>query len=574
MTAFAAYLLPLPDLYQHPMAGAITGNPLLQPTTLTLVDPLHTPMLFGTLNHIGVTPRVTFNHSAYVLPGFDEDLFNHFLIVPSKLALGNLLSDQAKTVEIANMYFTDKAVDAVINHAGSGIAFPGLPSLPQTLHPFSSLIVNVSISAAGQPSILGTIEIDAGDVGGGNVQDLFIPVTGQRITLWLWSPEQFYTEELQWATDVIESYDGTEQRIKIRQNPRQVLTYQNFQTDSVQDMQMRLALFNWMAQVWGVPIWWEQAPTTSAMAPGAVSIPVNTANADYRNSSLVFIRNPQGQSEAFQINSITSTALGITSGVINSYPKGSQVMPIRTAYAKTQTQQQVYLTGAEKLTIQFTTLDNVSLANIAGSFTLYQSKVVLDDINYVDGMLTEGMSRNGVTVIDNTSGVIYQQFSTDRSRPSTTKTWWTDTKDQIWPIRQFLHAVGGSQGTFWLPTNRNDLKLIASITGGSATFSIAYVGYSLFGLDATGVPMRPFADVRFTLTDGTKILRQITGAVNGGATETITVDSLISATTLTTAQVARIEFLQLVRIADDKALLTHDHPGRSQIVINLVGVKS
>jgi hypothetical protein len=360
----------------------------------------------------------------------------------------------------------------------------------------------------------------------------------------------------------------------MRQNPRQVLTFENFQTDPVQDMQMRLALFNWIAQVWGVPIWWEQAPTTAAMAPGDLSIPVNTANADYRNSSLVFIRNAQGQSEAFEINSITSTAIGITSGVVNSYPKNSQVMPIRTAYAKTQTQSQVFLTGAEKLTIQFTTLDNVGLANIAGSFTQYQGKVVFDDINYVDGMLSEGMARNNVTIIDNISGVIYQQFGTDRSRPSTVKTWWTNTKDEIWPLRQFFHSLGGSQGTFWLPTNRNDLILAAAITGGSATFSIKYVGYSLFGLDALGVPMRPFADVRFTLTNGTKILRQIIGAANGGATETITVDSTISGSTLTTAQVARIEFLQLMRIADDRVLLTHDHPGRSQIVINAVGVKS
>jgi hypothetical protein len=38
--------------------------------------------------------------------------------------------------------------------------------------------------------------------------------------------------------------------------------------------------------------------------------------------------------------------------------------------------------------------------------------------------------------------------------------------------------------------------------------------------------------------------------------------------------VARIEFLQLVRIADDKVMLTHDHIGRAKIEANLVGVKS
>lgn len=576
MTSFAGYLWPLPDTYQHAMPGAITANPLGLPTAPALIDPEPLFGLIGTLTtRVAVSPRTTRSWSGYVLPGYDEDLFNHFLIVPSTLILGNLLSDQAKTVEVANLFFGDMQVTDVINEAGGGINFPGIPSFPVTLHPFSSLVVNVEISAAGQPSINGTIEIDVGEVGGGSPEALFIPVTGQRITLWVWSPEQFYTEELQWATDIIESYEGTEQRISMRLNPRQVLTFMNFQTDPVQDMQMRLALFNWIAQVWGVPIWWEQQPMTVAMSPGDILISVNTTFADYRVGGLVFVRNAANQTEAFEISSLTASSIGITSGVANTYPKNSQVMPIRTAYAKTQTQQQVFITGAEKLQIQFTTLDNVDLSAIAGSYTTYQGLVVLDDINFVDDMLTEGMDRHGVTVMDNTSGVIYQQFSTDRSRPSTTKTWWTNLASEIWPIRQLMYALRGSQKTFWLPTNRNDLQLAATIGSSATTFSIKYVGYSLFGLDKNAIPMRPFADIRFTLANGTKILRQITGAVNvGGVTETITVDSAISGTALTVAQVARIEFLQLMRIADDKVSLTHDHPGRAQIVINCVGVKS
>lgn len=574
MTAFPGYLWPDVINYQEPVPGAISANPFGQPAAITLYDPNPIFALYGTLTR-AVAPYQKHSYAAYVYPSYADDLFNHFLVVPSILTLGNLLTDQTKSVEIANMYFIDKQVDDVINHAGGGIIFPGLPAMPVVLKPFGSLIIDVQISAAGQPSINGTIEIDAGDVGGGNVQALSVPVTGQRITLWVWSPEQFYTEELQWKTDILESFDGTEQRIKIRANPRQVLTYTNFQVDPLQDIQMRLALFNWMAQVWGVPIWWEQAPTTSAIAPGASVIPVLTANADYRADSLVFIRNPLGQTEAFEIDSFNGTGITITSNTANTYPKGSQVMPIRTAYARAQTQQQVYITGQELLTIQFTTLDNINLAAIAGSFTQYQGLVVLDDINFVDGQLSEGMQRNGVVIIDNDSGRIYQAFNTDRSKPLTVKTWWTDTKDQIWPLRQLFHALGGSQGLFWLPTNRNDLQVAADIAGGSTTFSIKYAGYTLFGLDKSGVPMRPFGDIRFTLNNGTKIYCQILGSVIvGGVTETITVTAPISGPSIPKNTIARLEFVQLMRIADDKATLTHDHPGRAEIVINCIGVKS
>ncbi len=206
----------------------------------------------------------------------------------------------------------------------------------------------------------------------------------------------------------------------------------------------------------------------------------------------------------------------------------------------------------------------------------YGGYPVLGDINYVDSELTEGFDRHGVTVIDNKAGVLYQLASTDRSRPKTVKTWWTNYASDIWPIRQLMHYLCGSQGLFWLPTNRNDLILQQQIATNASSLVVSYVGYSIFGLDVDGNPMLPFAHLRITLTNGTQYYSAISGASTsfGSVTETINLGAALPNTNpIPISSVLRVEFLNLCRIADDTVKFTHDIPGRAEIVINCVGVR-
>jgi hypothetical protein len=599
MTNYAGYMWPVDQITQSvdrgyvqtnvsPALMALAAIPRPQPYELTNateqspIGHLDRTMIMGTITRNNVQPANAHNRAAFIMPTYSNDLLGHWLLVPSILNLGNLLSNQERTIEVANLFPTQKEIASVTNATDSGVTLV-TGTLPVIVNPYNSYVLQVNVSTLGPPNINGTITLVGENLDTTDPESLVVPVTGARITLFPWDPEQGYTEQLEWKTDILESYSGIEQRISIRYAPRQKLTYTPFMTNTQKDMQLRMVLFNWLPRVWGVPIWWEQAQPTQACTPGSNFVAINTANADYRVGGLVMLMAPDlSYYETFQIATISSTELTFTSGAItvNNYPVNAKVMPVRTAYAKTQTQSRTLITGAERVSIEFTTLDNVNLANI-GTWDIYQGLPILDDINYVDSELTEGMARNGVTIIDNASGTIYQQASTDRSRPTSVKTWWTggvaapNGQSAIWTIRQLLHWLNGSQSAFWVPTNKNDMTVTATITGGATIVTIEYIGYTLFGLDASSNPMRPFGDVRMTLTNGTVIIRQITGATvtGGGATETISVNSQFSATNILPANIARLEFLMLMRIADDKVLFTHDHPGRAQIVANLVGVR-
>lgn len=598
MTLFSGYVFPLDMPLRADDIGYVQTNvspalttkasiPRPQPYELTATleqnptaGSLYRDLIVGVITRNGTPPGNSKSVSAFKMPTYSDDLLGHWLVVPSILNLGNLLSNQDRVVEVANLFPTQKQIASVTNATDAGVTMI-TGTLPFIVNPYNSYVLDLSVSVVGPPQINGTITLIGENLDTSSPQTLVVPVTGQRITLFPYDPEMGYIEELQWKTDILQSYSGIEQRISIRLAPRQKLTYTPFMTDSVKDMSLRMLLFNWLPRVFGVPIWWEQQPPTQAPAIGDSFVMVNTANADYRVGGLVMIMAQDlSYFETIEIQTITSTQLTFTTGAVlaNNYTRGAKVMPVRTAYARTQTTNRVLITGAERVQLEFTTLDNINLADMS-TWNTYQGLPILDDLNYVDGELSEGMARDGVTVIDNQAGTIYQVAQSDRSRPTSRKTWWTggfsQGQDAIWRIRKLAHWMNGSQQSFWVPSQRNDMTVVAPINSGATIFTISYIGYTLFGLDADGNPMRPYGDVRFKLTDGTVILRQIEGATvtGGGATETISVDSPIAGATLAPSQIQRCEFLMLMRNADDKVVLTHDHPGRAMIEMNLVGVR-
>jgi hypothetical protein len=240
--------------------------------------------------------------------------------------------------------------------------------------------------------------------------------------------------------------------------------------------------------------------------------------------------------------------------VVGTYKKAiSQIVPVLTAYAQTQTQQQVQITGVERVNVQFTTLGNVSYPDIS-TWTIYQGLPVLDDLNILQGEMAEGFQRD-VVVIDNKSGEVFQTAFIDRSKFYT----------------EFLYWTNGSQLKFFVPTARNDFVLSEPIAGGATSFKAKNANYAAFGQGR-----RPFGDVRITLVNGTKIMRQITGATYDPTNneDSVAVDTAITASPLALTDVFRIELMVLCRIADDQAQLTHLSPGEADIKLKLQGVKS
>lgn len=564
MTAFDGYLFPLPEFFEQELTGSLDDG-LERFDGYIGGDELS--MLVGTLAHTASyapAPRAT--HAGYRLPTYADDLFGHVLIVPERLDLGNLLSTQTRQIEMSNLNLVPVTWDEIAHTLGDGVVFNNLPTLPHEILPFGSFILSISISPTGPPTIDGVIQFDFS-----TPETIFVPVTGSRIVMFQWKPRTGVTETLQWRTDIIEAYDGTEQRIRVRTTPRQIIQ-QAVNSKDVSDMQMRALLFDWEARVWGVPIWWEMRPLTAQATQGSSVVNVVTADMDIRIGGLVMLHASNAEWEAIQVEDFDAASITTESSLTRTYAAGTALMPVRAGYMTTMTERERIQvgrdTGLTETTVEFTTLENVDWSNTSGAET-YDGRIVLSDCNVVPSSVTETFER-AVVVIDNESGRPLQTSRVDRSRIHFTHQFNAPTMAELWRIRRLLHSLHGSQKSFWVPSARADLHLTDPIGPGTTDFNITKIGYTDFIRSR-----RPLADVRIVLKNGTTINRRIaSSSVHvDGVRETLVTTTPISGTAIPVNDVQRIELMMLMRISDDKAVFTYREVGKAFINVSLKSVK-
>jgi hypothetical protein len=559
MTLYAAYEFPLLEQIPQDLSDSL-NTPAERPSPYALFA-LDFPIL-ATLNPRGLPAWVTRGHSAYVFPDWSGSfLFGHILVSPPRLDLGNLLSTQTRTVEYANLFTEPQDLESLTTDV-AGLTFVVAPALPFPLAPFGSVVIEVSIAADGPAAIDGEIlAIFEG-------APISVPVTGTRIIVFQYQPQQPFSETLEYKTDVLVAIDGTEQRITIRAAPRARLSYSCI-LDHESDGELRGKLFDWVARVFALPIWSDARASSGPAAAGALSIAVPTAAGDFRVGALAFLWTSNHRFEAAEITAIAAGALTFASALGRDYPAGTLVMPARIAFAQTVPSAPRIPRTLTRYAVEFVTVDNRNLADTTGS-VVYDGRVLLEDCNLIVSGEADAYERT-VTVLDNDSGRVYQTSHVDRSRFRTQKVWDCPSQAELWRVRRLLHHFAGSQRACWLPTFRADLELTDTIGPSSTTFRIRATGFTAFYQ-----ARRPFADVRLVKTDGTAILRRIIGSVVDSAdpsVEVITVSAAFAGTPIAPAQVERIEFVLLVRIADDSVSITHNRLGDATVEINLVSVK-
>jgi hypothetical protein len=562
MTNYVGYEYPLPELYVQSLTTSLNDG-LDRPVVYAPFEFSDLFPLYADVTHAGSTARINSNYTGQIIHTWADDLFGHIIAVPARLDMGNLLSNQVRTIEIANLFLDDRELDGITNNGGSGTSLLNVPAFPLTIPSFGSFVLQVSVAASGPPNINGHIDFDL-DQG-----DISVPITGQRIIMFTWQPDIPITETLDWETNVLVSYDATEQRISTRIAARQIISFTTPIDESLQAATAQNTIFDWLARVWGVPIWWEQRRLKEIAQAGDLIIEVPTAYADFRIGGLLGIFAPDGGFEAFEIEAFDANTITLTSGLINTYSKRSVVMPVRTAYANTQPSKSRKNVKVETIDITFTTLDNEDLGSLTGQ-SIYDSKVYLNDPNINNDELPESFTRD-VTVIDNGAGKLYQRSHFDRSRYRTRKQWYTHTAAQRWRVRRLLHALRGSQVSFFMPSFKPDFTVTQPIGSGAQSFTVENCGYTQF-VQAR----KPFADVRFTFLDGRpEVVLAITGSSYNSVTneETIVVNGAISGVTVQPEELDMVQLVSLLRIVDDKAVFTHSAAGESQVSINLVSCK-
>jgi hypothetical protein len=327
-------------------------------------------------------------------------------------------------------------------------------------------------------------------------------------------------------------------------------------------------MYEWQSREFGVPVWFEQMTLTASVAVDQTTISVDTtAYSDLRIGGLAVVRESHTKYDALEIVSFTSNTITFASGMLHAYEIGTEVMPVRRCYAQGEFGGSRYAADLETFALRFRVIDNDADLADKSAFPTWNTKVFLTDANLVIGSASESYEKLSLTM-DNKFGVFSQTSIWDRNKRTASLTLLTQSAQELWEVRQLLHYLRGQQVAFYIPTSYFDLTPISTLINGGNTLDIPYIGFTKF------VVTRPNkTDIRLHLTDGTILERDVSGSVElTEDTEQLSVGTAWPREILT-SEILKIEFLEKVRLADDRIEIIHENAFKvARVLLKVKGV--
>lgn len=504
-------------------------------------------------------------HTGVYTAVFDGDWYNRIHIIPLSFALGNVLQNQTREAEVWNAYFTNHTLNDIVATGDEGISLSGGPGAPPVVYlPLQSEIYTFTVTLDGPLSIDATYLFDF------DSEDLEVTLTGQRAIVFAFEPQLPVPETLEWRTDVLESYGGAEQRVMVRQLPRQSFAY-TYLLSARQEVSRALnGLYGRVGGIFAVPVWWDARHLTADAALGATVILVDTTFADFRANGFVVLWRSSSDYEVVEVDTLTGSQLNLTRPTDQAHPAATTyAIPVQRCLIADPTPTSRRTNGVTTIEATWTSQEQTDLAATDGELTLYRGLPVLNDLNFIDGDEISEPIESKAVVIDNKTSHAAKSYRRRFPRIISAKGWEPETAAELWAVRKLLYALRGRQRSFWLPTFREDFVLTATVGPAATTLLVQPVDYERF-IDTN----EPLGDIAIYLNNGSVFFRELTNVEPGpGGTEQLSISSALGVT-VNVADVTRISFLVRSRLDADTVTITHDGLSRARIYVPTVGVQA
>jgi hypothetical protein len=531
----AGVFLPSPEIQKYgqelfapaegaPWAGAYSSEPIAGSKTDT--QPVDEP----------AEPRTGNRQDMFGM----LDYYNRIHIDTRFFDMGNLVSLQTRQVKVWNAFLVPKTLDSITRANDDGIELLEPSPAPVTYAPLKENTYTLEVSTNGPATIDATYTFNFTGANSPRVQ-----VVGSRITAWTWAPnwDEPIVERIEWLTDVMTSYDGTEQRVKLRATPRRNFEF-SFSASGTQRRRLDAAIYNWGARVWAVPIWPDGERLSATAAAGATTITVTTTTRDYHVGGLVMLLADDAGYEVAEILSLTASALTLKRPLVSTWAAGScMVYPVRSSRMPASH-------GYTRFTGDFVygrvrmDVDDVNEWP-AATETLYRAYPVLTERpNWIDDIDVDFERK--LAILDYGTGE--RAFVDESNEPNIASNfrWFLESRARVASFRSWMYARAGKFGAIWIPTWVDDLTVVAIVGATATSIDVEHCDYTR---RLAGKLHRK--DIRVQTTTGQVYYRRITGASELSDTvERLTIDTAFGVE-IPAANFAQISFLMLSRLDAD-----------------------
>lgn len=485
---------------------------------------------------------------------FGSFFFDNVFLTPAEIDAGVVVPGAECSFELWHSFTTPQQLAGITQTGAYGIELVGVTS--GSLASFESFDYKISLNQAnGLIDYWAAFDFGTGSAYSFNLKASMALVMPERID-WSTQPEI----SIQYLTEVIESFDGTEQRIALRDTPRVSLTYLYSMTDEQQyrfDNKLATSLGSMI-----VPMWPLQCQLERAVQPGDASVALDTINAHVMASDTLLISEGD-ESEVFSVESVDGRVVTLTSLAKKTFSTSAAVLPVRIAYTPDESNSTSLLRGFDQHSITYD-LDEIQ--------TLKPAPV--DDFERLNGRpifpfrpdrskdITTQYNRRRETL----DPLIGARSIFDRAKGavkilSQTFTFFSESERQR--FEDFAELMNGAQGEFYIEGPGQAFELREDIVVPTYKFKIKNSGYSNFANSrslATNIAIKMY--------NGTTIYRTILNATgNPDGTETITTKEITAA--LKQADIEAIVPLYLARFDSDEFRYIFDTNEVSTITKNI-----
>jgi hypothetical protein len=473
-------------------------------------------------------------HLAYSI---EDDFYNRILVEPIFIDFGSILGTQSFEIDVFNAYLVDSVLsDIVETNFRTGLTLDAEATLPTTYGALEECTYTIEAVLAGPPQIDATITLDWLSP----ITDIDIGIIGTRIVLLPVTYRHKMRETMLWKTDVLNSYNGTEQRVKVRRNPRHRLAIKAY-LDKDERHRVENLMYGWRQREWAIPMWHEARNVDGVVAQDDLTINVDTQYGDFRVDYLAVLWENPRKFDVFQIESLTTSSITLPRGVNDNYGLNAIVMPVRTA-------------RMVKDPIRYTTGYDAVLETIleVTDNTSYPADPSAIQYNGEDTFFMEPLQTGAdgspdsyhydMVVLDNQSGLVNQYAPWDNIRIKRQFELIVEGLQDIWEMRQWLDRRAGKLVPFYMPTYENNFKILNT-------------GTVVDSLEVLEEDFTTQSSTRTTIvikkTDGTYIFRTIIDSVLNEVSGNVDL-TLDTALNFDASEIDEINFIGLKRLDSDQ----------------------
>lgn len=366
-------------------------------------------------------------------------------------------------------------------------------------------------------------------------------------------------ERLEWRTDVLLAYDGSEQRIALRQSPRRYFEFGFLVPTLLERQKLEAAISANGSQSWDLPLWTDSTPCTSAISHGDVVVYADTIGRDFVAGGKALLLATNGNSLIINISTLTDTQLNLSSAVVGAWPLETAVIPLRTAYLE-QSQQISRFTGSAIYGVVRFLCDDISNWSTATE-TIYRDYPVLTIASNWSQDITTDYQRK-MQIVDFGVGGIYRDDESSLPVFIQSHHFVLDSRQKITDFRKFLYSRRGRLNALWIPTFMPDLTFVAL---SSVYLDVVNIDYTT--LYNQSINRR---DIRIEMTNGDIHYRRIVAsAVISNSVERLTLNN-----TLPSSDIEKISFMMFGRLDTDGIELAWSYGDYVDVKLNFRSVNN